>query len=131
MAVVLGRRLLVAVPAGCPAELAARITAHNADVAAWQARFDRLGVTNKALLRAAQERSAPVETITAGIAVLRAETEDVFKEFQFLLASETSLRQDTFAVVFNADGSLRADQLKRAQEQLRKSGWPWRVAGRG
>jgi len=131
----LGEGLLVRVPTGCPPELAARIEAHNRAAADWRARYDHLDVAGESLAKAARERIAPAESIMAGIAALKADTEDTFKEFHFLLAARGALVEDLYAVVAEIDRRVifaLGPEIRAAEDALRRSGWPWRYpAGRG
>jgi hypothetical protein len=118
----LGARLLVAVPAECPAALAAKIEAHNRDVADWQSRLDRLDVDVATLRNVSRERGATHETIMAAIAVLDAERKAVFAQFRELLDDRMVLVKE----LYDRGVEDRAPIIAAVQKMLRASGWPWR-----
>ena len=130
----LGQRLLVPVLAGCPPDLAARITSHNAAAVAWQGRHDRLEANAAAARNAVQERVVSPETAARWLAAVGAEWQDIIKEFRFLLAAREGLVSDINALAAAIDRKIiesLGPEIAAAQRVVRWSGWPWRVAGRG
>jgi len=130
----LGQRLLVPVLAGCPPDLAARITSHNAAAVAWQGRHDRLEANAAAARNAVQERVVSPETAARWLAAVGAEWQDIIKEFRFLLVAREGLVDDIKALAAAIDRKIiesLGPEIAAAQRVVRWSGWPWRVAGRG
>jgi len=123
----LGARLLVAVPAECPADLAEKIVCHNRAAAAWQLRLDTLDADVATAGRVSRERSAPHVDIMAAIAALSAEQKDVFTLFRELLAARMLIVKE----IFDRGVEDRAPIIAAVQEILKRTGWPWNSANRG